>query len=109
MPKATWINEFNQWGDAGASWAQLSINERKAINAFLTLDVSARRAELSRRFTNRTPVSLADLAMALQDPLRPVEDLYAEMLDNTHDVFGFYAADYGDLLKHPAQHPVVAC
>jgi type IV secretion system protein VirD4 len=53
-------------------------------------------------------VSLPDLALALSDPRRPIDELYAEMIENTHDVTGLYVADYPEVIKHAGQHPVVA-
>jgi len=108
QPESAWTNEFMQWTNDGARWRQQRSVDITAINAFLAKDAENQRTELRRRATDRAPVCLADLAVALSDPRRPIDDLYAEMIENTHDVENYYTAEYADVLKHPSQHPIVA-
>jgi type IV secretory pathway TraG/TraD family ATPase VirD4 len=101
------IGEYMQWVDNGSRWKQCNDRERANLVGFAAKSDDEQRAELVERNRVRVPVALPDITRALADPRRPINDLYAEMLENRHDVFGMYAGGE-DELKHPGQHPIVA-
>ena len=74
----------------------------KTAHAFLTGVI----LHLLYKSRKQRPAGLSNVAMALSDPERPIDDLYAEMLENRHmgtEAHPVVAAAARDMLNRPEQ------